>query len=155
MDVLIEELTTRRVEHRMEIHSNVFRHGGGNDSSTSLAAIIFCFTVNLSIPHATKSLMTGSSTCGHPTTPFARPGACARTLYRGCNQGWKETSGDGARNDGGDGAGAGAERENDGNEGSSGGGSGNGEEKTLVFATASGKQSGRSGSVLPHAASFL
>ena len=55
--------------------------GGGNESSTSSATIIFCFTVGTFIPQASSSLQTGSGACGHPTALFARPGVCAPALY--------------------------------------------------------------------------
>ena len=59
---------------------------GRNRNSTSSAAILFCFTAGRFIPHAPSSLQAGSSACGNPTAPFARPGVCARALYRGGNQ---------------------------------------------------------------------
>ena len=81
---LIKELTTRRVQHRSETHSNESQHLAEEDrSSTSLAAILFCFTADTFIPHASPSLQTGGGTCEHPTAPFARPGVCTSASYRG------------------------------------------------------------------------
>ena len=58
---LIKELATRRVEHRSETHSvqRVPTSGGRDGSSTSLAAILFCFTAGTLIPHASPSLHRG------------------------------------------------------------------------------------------------
>ena len=33
------------------------------------------------IPHASSSMQTESSACGHPTDPFPRPGACTRASH--------------------------------------------------------------------------
>ena len=61
--------------------------GGGIGSSTSSAAILFCFTGGIVILHATPSLQTGGGVCGHPTCPLsARPGAFTHALYRGGNK---------------------------------------------------------------------
>ena len=47
--------------------------GGGDGSSTSSAAILYCLTVGTYILHASSSLHTGSGAYGHPTALFAEP----------------------------------------------------------------------------------
>ena len=59
---------------------------GRDRSSTSSAAILFCFTAGTLIPHASPSLQTGGGACEHPTAPFARPGVCTSASYRGGNR---------------------------------------------------------------------
>ena len=82
--VFIKELAIRRVEHRSETHSQRVPTSGGKDgSSTSLAAIIFCFTAGTSIPHPSPSLQAGGGACEHPTSPFSRPDVCSSASYRG------------------------------------------------------------------------
>ena len=54
---VIKELAITRVEHRSETHSNESTTSGGRDgSTTSSAAILFCFTTGTFIPHASPSL---------------------------------------------------------------------------------------------------
>ena len=60
--------------------------GGRDRSSTSSAAILFCFTAGTLIPHASPSLETGGGACEHPTAPFARPGVVTSAPYRGGNR---------------------------------------------------------------------
>ena len=62
---------------------NIWRKGR---SSTSSAAILFCFTAGTLIPHASPSLQTGSGACEHPTAPFARPGIGTSASYWGGNR---------------------------------------------------------------------
>ena len=82
---LIKELAIRRVQHRSETYSND-TSGGRDRSSTSSAAIFFCFTAGTLIPHASPSLQTGGGACEHPTAPFARPGVGTSAWYRGDNR---------------------------------------------------------------------
>ena len=67
---LIKELAIRRVQQRSETYSR---------SSTSSAAILFCFTAGTLIPHASPSLQTGGGACEHPMAPFIRK---ARRRYK-------------------------------------------------------------------------
>ena len=75
---LIKELAIKRVQHRLET--------GRDRSSTSSAAILFCFTAGTLIPHASSSLQTGGGACEHPTAPFARRGVATSASYRGGNR---------------------------------------------------------------------
>ena len=88
MHALIKELAIRRVEHRQveDILQRIPTSGGRGGSSTSSAAILFCFTAGTFIPHASPSLQTEGGACEHPTSPFARPGVCTRASYRAGNQ---------------------------------------------------------------------
>ena len=82
---LIKELAIRRVQHRSETHSKEYQHlaPGRERSSTSSAAILFCFIADIFIPDASPSLQTGGDACEHPTAPFARPSVCTSASYRG------------------------------------------------------------------------
>ena len=66
---LIKELTDR--VQVGETLRRVQASGGGDGSSTSSAAILYCFTVGTFILHASSSLHTGSCAYGQPTALFA------------------------------------------------------------------------------------
>ena len=86
---LIKELAIRRVQHNRSetyILQRVPTSGGRDRSSTSSAAILFCFTAGTLIPHASPSLQTGGGACEHPTAPFTRFGVCTSASYRGGNR---------------------------------------------------------------------
>ena len=59
---------------------------GTERSGTFSAAILFRFTADTFIPHASLSLQKGGGACEHPTVPFARPGVCTSASYRGGNR---------------------------------------------------------------------
>ena len=62
-----------RARLRGYVQFNKYTHTHGRDrSSTSPAAILFCFTAGTLTPHASPSLQTGGGACEHPTAPFAR-----------------------------------------------------------------------------------
>ena len=83
---LIKELAIRRVQHRLDILQRVPTSGRRDRSSTSSAAILFCFTAGTFIPHVSPSLQTGGGACEHPTAPFPRPGVCTSASYRGVTE---------------------------------------------------------------------
>ena len=69
--VLMKELTDRA-----QVGDTLRRfqaYGEGDGSSTSSAAILYCFTVGTLMMHASSSLQTGSGAYGHPTALFAGP----------------------------------------------------------------------------------
>ena len=66
-----------------DILQRVPTSGGRDGSSTSSAAILFCFTADTLFPHASPSLQTGSGACEYPIAPFLKSGVCVRSSYRG------------------------------------------------------------------------
>ena len=60
--------------------------GGREESSTSSAALLFCFTAGTFVPHALPSLQTGGVACEHPTARFARLGVCTHASFREDNR---------------------------------------------------------------------
>ena len=109
---LIKELAIRRVEHRSEAHSNESQYlEEGTEVARLRAAVLFCFTADTSIPHASPSLRTGGGACKHPTAPLLRSGVRTRPSYRGGNRvraTGKERTGSGAGLESGAGLGSGA-----------------------------------------------
>ena len=79
--VICNSINTHTHTHTLSLQ-RVPTSGGRDESNTSSAAILFCFTAGTFIPHASPSLQTGGGACEHPAAPFVRHGVCTRVSYR-------------------------------------------------------------------------
>ena len=87
----LSRIAIRRVEHKLEIHSNESRHLA---EGTEVARLRRRFSFVLQQVFSSRMrrrrfsfvLQTGGGACEHPTASFARPGVCTRASYREDNR---------------------------------------------------------------------